>query len=174
MNISPKITWSRNTGVNKCVNLLWLQLLCSPNVSECFSIYWISATIRCTADWESGVSRHHGPPIKDPPLKPTKHASTMILRGLREGPIMCQFHPHYVNVHFSVNKILGHTEKTIFLFPFTLNGIWSWWQFSFRFSEPKGIPFGSKSEEKLSPRSYPIQCERKWEYSFLSAVIYQI
>ena len=30
--------------------------------------------------------------------------------------------------------IILHTEKTIFLFPFTLNGIWSWWQ---------------------SPRSYP-------------------
>ena len=34
--------------------------------------------------------------------------------------------------------------------------------------EPNGIPFGSKSEGKLSPRSYPIQCERKWKYSFLS------
>ena len=28
---------------------------------------------------------------------------------------------------------LVNTEKTIFPFPFTLNGIWSWWQFSFRF-----------------------------------------
>ena len=26
----------------------------------------------------------------------------------------------------------------------------------------------SKSKGKLSPRSYPIQCERKWKYSFLS------
>ena len=34
--------------------------------------------------------------------------------------------------------------------------------------EPHGIPFGSKSKEKLSPRSYPIQCERKWKHSFLS------
>ena len=25
-----------------------------------------------------------------------------------------------------------------------------------------------KSKGKLSPRSYPIQCERKWKYSFLS------
>ena len=31
-----------------------------------------------------------------------------------------------------------------------------------------GIPFGSKSKGKLSPRSYPIQCERKWKYNFLS------
>ena len=35
--------------------------------------------------------------------------------------------------------------------------------------EPNGIPFGSKFKGKLSPRSYPIQCERKWRYSFLSA-----
>ena len=34
--------------------------------------------------------------------------------------------------------------------------------------EPNGIPFGSESKGKLSPRSYPIQCERKWKYSSLS------
>ena len=34
--------------------------------------------------------------------------------------------------------------------------------------EPNGFPFGSKSKRKLSPRSYPIQFERKWKYSFLS------
>ena len=34
--------------------------------------------------------------------------------------------------------------------------------------EPNGIPFDSKSRRKLSPRSYPIQCERKWKHSFLS------
>ena len=36
--------------------------------------------------------------------------------------------------------------------------------------EPKGIPFGSKSKGKVSPRSHLIQCERKWKYSFLCAV----
>ena len=35
--------------------------------------------------------------------------------------------------------------------------------------KPNGIPFGSKSNGKLSPRSCPIKCERKWKYSFLSA-----
>ena len=30
-------------------------------------------------------------------------------------------------------------------------------------SEPNESPFGSKSEGKLSPQSYPIQRERKWE-----------
>ena len=39
--------------------------------------------------------------------------------------------------------------------------------FPFNF-EPNGIPFGSKSKGKLSPRSYPIECERNWTYSFLS------
>ena len=34
--------------------------------------------------------------------------------------------------------------------------------------EPNGNLFGSKSKGKLSPRSYPIQCERKWKYNFLS------
>ena len=32
--------------------------------------------------------------------------------------------------------------------------------------ELNGILFGSKSKGKLSPRSYPIQCERKCKYSF--------
>ena len=34
--------------------------------------------------------------------------------------------------------------------------------------EPNGIPFGSKLNEKLSPRSCPIQFERKWNSGFLS------
>ena len=38
------------------------------------------------------------------------------------------------------------------------------------FFEQNGNPFGSKSKEKLSPRSYPIQYERKKKYSFLSVV----
>ena len=33
---------------------------------------------------------------------------------------------------------------------------------------PFGFPFGSKSKGKLSPRSYPIQFERKLKYSFIS------
>ena len=39
--------------------------------------------------------------------------------------------------------------------------------FPFNF-ESNGIPFGSESKGKLSPRSYPIPCERKWKYSFLT------
>ena len=35
--------------------------------------------------------------------------------------------------------------------------------------EPNGVPFGSKSKGKLSPRPYPIQFQRKLNTSFLSA-----
>ena len=39
---------------------------------------------------------------------------------------------------------------------------------SFLFNyELKSIPFGTKLKGKLPPRSYPIQFERKWKYSFL-------
>ena len=34
--------------------------------------------------------------------------------------------------------------------------------------DSNGFPFGSKSKGKLSPRSDPIQFERKWNTSFLS------
>ena len=41
--------------------------------------------------------------------------------------------------------------------------------FSFPFDfEPDGNPIASKSKGKLSPRPYPIQCERNWKYNFLS------
>ena len=40
--------------------------------------------------------------------------------------------------------------------------------------EPNGIPFGSKSKGKLVPRSYPIQCGRKWKHSFLSVPVPQV
>ena len=45
-------------------------------------------------------------------------------------------------------------------------------KFPFDFEE-NGIPFGSKSKGKLSPRSYPIQVERKWKHSFLSVCLDQ-
>ena len=41
-------------------------------------------------------------------------------------------------------------------------------RFPFDF-ESNGLPFGSKSKRKLSPRSDPIEFERrKWKYSFRS------
>ena len=62
------------------------------------------------------------------------------------------------------------TERAFFPFPFALNGIWSWWKFSCRFLNQMEFHLRSKSKGKLSPRSYPIQCERKWKYSFLSVL----
>ena len=47
---------------------------------------------------------------------------------------------------------MGYDRGDSFLFDFELNG----------------IPFGAKSKGKLSPRSYPIQFEWKWNTSFLS------
>ena len=62
------------------------------------------------------------------------------------------------------------TEKTSILFPFKLNGIWSWWQFSFRFlTKWKAIWF--KSKGNLSSRPYPIQFEREWNTTFFSVIV---
>ena len=38
--------------------------------------------------------------------------------------------------------------------------------------KPYGNPFGSKSKGKLSPWSYPIQCERKWKKKFSQFFFY--
>ena len=38
-----------------------------------------------------------------------------------------------LSVHHSFQWVNCYTEKTILPIPFTLNGIWSWWQLSFRF-----------------------------------------
>jgi len=37
--------------------------------------------------------------------------------------------------------------------------------------ELNGIPFGSKSIGKLSPRSYSIRFDRKWKFSFVSVKV---
>ena len=66
-------------------------------------------------------------------------------------------------------NLAGHTEKTILPIPFTLNGIWSWWQFSFRFwIKWNSIWFRKLKWKTVKPRPYPIQFGRKWKYSFLS------
>ena len=75
--------------------------------------------------------------------------------------------PWIYQVPIYLSGTILYTEKTIFPFPFTLNGILSWWQFSFRFWT-KGFLFGSKSNGRLSLRWYRIQCERKWKDRFLS------
>ena len=64
----------------------------------------------------------------------------------------------------------SYTDKTILPFPFTLIGIWSWWQFSFQFWTKWNSIWFRQSKGKLSPRSDSIQLERKSNTSFLSAV----
>ena len=66
------------------------------------------------------------------------------------GPIQYTLRKLYFNF---LSHCMGYDRGDSFLFDF----------------EPNGIPFGSKLKGKLSPRSYPIQFERKWNYSFLSA-----
>ena len=56
--------------------------------------------------------------------------------------------------HITSNWI-GYDRGDSFLFDFELNR----------------IQFGLKSKENMSPRSYPIQFERKWNTSFLSVSI---
>ena len=64
----------------------------------------------------------------------------------------------------------AHTEKTIFPFLSCWMGFDRGDIFPFDF-EPNWNPLDLKSKGKLSPRSYSIQCEKKWKYSFLSVNI---
>ena len=65
----------------------------------------------------------------------------------------CNF---WKNVKIFIHRLICiHWENYITIF-FHIEWIRSWWQYFFRFWT------------KLSPRSYPIQCGRKWKYSFLS------
>ena len=66
-----------------------------------------------------------------------------------------------------------YTEKTIFPFLSHWMGYDRGDSFPLDF-ELNGIPFGSKSKGKLSPRPYPIQFERKSNTSFLSVSGQQI
>ena len=63
---------------------------------------------------------------------------------------------------------MAYTEKTIFPFPFTLNGIWSWWQFSFRFwTKWKSIWFKIERITVITIISHPIWKEREIQASAL-------
>ena len=46
--------------------------------------------------------------------------------------VMCQF-SKISRTMLRMSAGFSYTEKTIFPFPFKLNGMWSWWQFSLRF-----------------------------------------
>ena len=65
-------------------------------------------------------------------------------------PLGCFFHCILMplSAFDECSQVVWYTEKTIFPFPFKLTGIWSWWTFSFRFSVPNWIPFGSKNRKE--------------------------
>ena len=63
---------------------------------------------------------------------------------------------HYITISFQIEWDM--IVVTVFLLNFERNG----------------FIFCSKSKGRLSPRSYPMQCERKWEYSFLSVPLLQV
>ena len=67
----------------------------------------------------------------------------------------------------AVAGVISTLRKTFFHFLSNRMGYDRGDSFPFDF-EPNEILFGSKSKGKLSPRSYPIQCERKWKHNFLS------
>ena len=73
---------------------------------------------------------------------------------------------NFMPTGFDEGFVDAYTEKTSIPFPFKLNGR-NLVQIPLDF-EPNGIPFGSKSKGKLSPRSYSIRFERKWKHSFVS------
>ena len=105
-------------------------------------------------------------------LKPLVTYGNMVPGGLRVlliGPQFGIWREITVEVwvnNICGNKFVGTLRKINFYFLSHLMGYDHGDCFPFAF-EPNWIPFGSKSKGKLSPGSYPIQCERKWKFSFL-------
>ena len=66
-----------------------------------------------------------------------------------------------------------YTEKTIFPFPFKLNGIWSWWQFSFRFWT-KWISIWFKIERKTVTTIVSHSIWKEIEYEFSQCTLWKI
>ena len=60
----------------------------------------------------------------------------------------------------------NHTEKTVLPFPFTVNGIWSWWHFSFRFwTKWNSIWFKIERKTVTMIISHSIWEEMEYEFS---------
>ena len=97
-----------------------------------------------------------------------KHLSTEVLwwsEGLKRYP---QFGSHNTDRRYSLSNSSTPTLRKLYLY---FLSHWMGYDFgdSFHFNfELNRIPFGSKLGGKLSPRSHPIQCEWKWNTSFLS------
>ena len=81
----------------------------------------------------------------------------------------CDAHPWHINIDVWCASQFVQTALRKLYFHFLSNWMVLDHVDSFPFDfEPNGILFGSKLNGKLSPRSYPIQYDRKWKYSFLS------
>ena len=100
-------------------------------------------------------------------LRPPQYGSAVMVTSIR-APMM----PRDASLsdrYTSDGCISSALRKLYFLFVSHLIGYDRGDSFPFDF-EPNGIPFDLKLKGKLSPRSYPIEIERKWKYSFLGAL----
>ena len=66
-----------------------------------------------------------------------------------------------------------YTDKTSIPFPFTLNGIWSWWQFSFQFWT-KWISIWSTIERKTVTTIISHSMWKEMEYLFSQCIEHMI
>ena len=73
---------------------------------------------------DTGVSRQSQ--LRTPPETPPTSHSTIVSRDLKRLL-------NWVLIIPRDSSLSRYTEKTMFPFHFKLNGIWSWWPFSFRF-----------------------------------------
>ena len=123
---------------------LWFSFLSAHEYPDS-KIY--SEKKNCPRDWR--LSRQSCVPNWDPETL----RNITALYGIEGFKVGLELAPHYAekrqSLGISRNSFAGRaeasksmsnpraeracTEKTIFPFPFTLNGIWSWWQFSYRF-----------------------------------------
>ena len=84
----------------------------------------------------------------------------------RALPVSRTTNTSFSNKVYMKERIQSTLRKLYFHFLSNWMGYDGGDSFPFDFG-PNEIQFGSKSKGKLSPRSYPIHCERKWKYSFL-------
>ena len=126
-----------------------------------------TTAIRRIAVRETSVSRHYGGPIETP----LNHSTVVLmgLRGLWISSYMSDRSRFSILEHVQwQHPVSANTLRKLYFY-FLSNLMWYDHGNCFPFDfEPNGITFGINSKGKLSPRSYPIQFERKWRCSFPS------
>ena len=74
-------------------------------------------------------------------------------------------HVQCASIQNKRHKLCMYTEKTMFQIPFILNGIWSWWQFSFRFwTKWDSIWFKIEKKTVTTIISHSIWKETKYKF----------